>query len=85
MEINEKYQKAGLFLGGIVAGIVGLRALKSRDAKKLMVHTTATALRAKDAVLESTTAVQEGADDIIAEAKEVNRLKDEADTAVSEN
>lgn len=79
MENKEKYEKIGLFLGGVVAGIVGLRALKSREAKQLMVNTTATTLRVKDSVLEATTAVQEGADDIIAEAKEVNRKKEEED------
>lgn len=83
MDNKETYTKVGLFLGGMVAGVLGLKALKSKEAKKLVVHTAAVALRAKEEALDKVTALQEGADDIVAEAEEVNRQKN-ADTAQPE-
>lgn len=64
--------KFGLFCGGFLFGTAGLKILASRGAKKVYVHTTAAALRAKDSVMTSATAVREGAKDIVAQAKELN-------------
>lgn len=78
MENKENcWKMAGLFLGGIVTGIVGAKLVKTEKAKKLLVETTAAALRAKNAALESGTEVQEVAEDILAEAKELNKKREE--------
>ena len=61
--------KFAAFAGGVLFGTAGLKVLASRDAKKVYVHTTAAALRARDCVMATATNIKEGADDILAEAK----------------
>lgn len=65
-------KKAALFAGGVLFGTAGIKALCSKDAKKVYVQTTAAALRVKECVMNTATSIQEGAEDILAEAKEVN-------------
>lgn len=62
----------GLFAAGLLFGTAGLKILTSKDAKKVYAHTTAAALRAKDCVMQTVTAVREGADDVYADAKAIN-------------
>ena len=62
----------GLFAAGVLFGTAGIKLLSSKDAKKVYAHTTAAALRIKDNVMATVTAVREGADDIYAEAKAIN-------------
>ncbi len=64
-----------IFVGGTVFGSLGLKLLKSRDAKKVYAHTTAAALRAKESVMTDVTKAREGCSDILAEAKEINEQK----------
>lgn len=64
--------KFAAFAGGVLFGTAGLKVLASRDAKKVYVHTTAAALRARDCVMATATNIKEGADDILAEAKRLN-------------
>ncbi|MDO4531405.1 MAG: DUF6110 family protein [Bacillota bacterium] len=61
-----------VFIGGVIFGSLGLKALASKDAKRAYVHGTAAALRVKDFVMDTTAIVQENAEDILAEAKEIN-------------
>ena len=68
----EKAKKAGIFAGGVLFGTAGLKVLTSKDAKKLYTNTIAAVLRAKTCVLKTTSAVQENAEDILAEAKAIN-------------
>ena len=68
----EKAKKAGIFAGGVLFGTAGLKVLTSNDAKKLYTNTIAAVLRAKACVLKTTSAVQENAEDILAEAKAIN-------------
>ncbi len=68
----EKAKKAGIFAGGVLFGTAGLKVLTSKDAKKLYTNTIAAVLRAKACVLKTTSAVQENAEDILAEAKAIN-------------
>ncbi len=68
-----------LFLGGVLFGTAGIKALSGRDAKKAYVHCTAAALRAKDSVMKTVTKVQENAEDIYAEAKQINLDREEAE------
>ena len=64
--------KLGLFAGGVLFGTAGLKILGSRDAKKVYVHTTAAALRAKDCVMDAYTDLKEECGDIYAEAQAIN-------------
>lgn len=54
----------------------------SKDAKKAYTHCTAAALRAKDSVMKTVTKVQENAEDIYAEAKQINRDREENEKPV---
>ena len=74
-------KKIGLFAAGMLFGTAGIKLLGSRDAKKVYAHTTAAALRAKEDVMKTVTAVREGADDIYAEAKAINERRAEAEAA----
>lgn len=65
-------KKVSLFAAGVLFGTVGVKLLSSKDAKKVYAHTTAAALRAKESVMTTATAVRESADDIYAEAKAIN-------------
>lgn len=70
-----KYSKLAFFVGGTLFGSLGLKILASREAKNVYVHATAAGLRAKDYAMETLTAVQESAADILAEAKELNEVR----------
>ena len=70
-------KKIGLFAGGVLFGTAGVKLLSSKDAKKVYTECTAAALRAKDCVMKTVTNVQENAEDVLAEAKEVNEKRRE--------
>ena len=53
----------------------------AKDAKKVYAHTTAAAIRAKDCVMKAVTNVREGAEDIYADAKDINAKRAEAEAA----
>ena len=78
------FKKLGLFAAGTLFGTAGIKLLSSKDAKKAYVHVTAAGLRMKDSVMETVTAVQENAADIVASAKDINeaRASKEAETQV---
>ena len=69
------FKHIALFVGGTAFGTLGFKALKSREAKKVYVHTAAAALRAKESVMKDVTKTREGCSDILAEAKELNEQK----------
>ena len=73
--MNPIWKKIGLFAGGVLFGTAGIKILSSRDAKKAYTHTAAAVLRAKDCVMTTATAIKENADDIIADAKEINAAR----------
>ena len=66
------WKKTGIFAGGVLFGTAGIKVLSSKDAKKVYAHTTAAVLRAKDCVMKAATAVREGAEDVYADAKDIN-------------
>ena len=74
-------KKLGLFAAGVLFGTAGIKLLGSKDAKKVYAHTTAAALRAKEGVMKTVTAVREGAEDVYADAKAINERRAEAETA----
>ncbi len=71
----------GLFAAGVLFGTAGLKILGSKDAKKVYAHTTAAALRAKESVMQTVTAVRESAEDVYADAKDINERRAEAEAA----
>ena len=70
IKFNTKH--SGLFAAGVVFGTAGIKVLSSKDAKKLYTNCTAAVLRAKDCVMKTVSKVQENAEDIYAEAKQIN-------------
>ena len=70
--VNIDWKKAAIFAGGVLFGTAGVKVLASKDAKKVYTNCTAAVLRAKESVLETTTKVQENAEDILAEAEAIN-------------
>lgn len=67
-----KFKGIGLFALGTLFGLEGVKLLSSKDAKKAYAHCTAGVLRAKDAVLDQITTLQENCTDIYEEAKSIN-------------
>lgn len=73
-----KYAKClGLFGAGVLFGTAGIKILGSKDAKKVYTNVVAAGLRGKECVMAATTKVQENAEDVLAEAKEINRQREE--------
>lgn len=81
------FKKSGLFAAGVLFGTAGIKALSSKDAKKLYTNCTAAVLRAKDCVMKTATTIQENAEDIYEEAKQINedRAAREAAQAAAED
>ena len=77
-------KKTGIFAAGVLFGTAGIKVLSSKDAKKLYTNCTAAVLRAKDCVMKTATTVQENAEDIYAEAQQINEER-EAKAAVVED
>ena len=69
-KINTKH--TGLFAAGVLFGTAGIKILASEDARKLYANCTAAVLRAKECVMKTATNIQEHAEDIYAEAKQIN-------------
>ena len=79
-------KQIGVFAAGILFGTAGIKILASKDAKKVYTHGTAAALRAKDFCMKTAAAVQENAEDIYAEAVQINeeRARQEAEQMFSD-
>lgn len=73
--------KAAFFAAGVMFGTAGIKLLSSKDAKKAYTHGTAAVLRARESILKTVTNFQENAEDIYAEAVQINeeRAADEAE------
>ena len=76
-------KKLGLFAAGALFGTSGVKIFSSKDARKVYAHTTAAALRVKENVMTTVTAVREGANDIYAEAKAINDQRTESEIAAT--
>lgn len=76
-----KLKHVGVFAGGVLFGTAGVKVLSSKDAKKLYTNCTAAVLRAKDCVMKTAETVQENAEDILAEAKQINDERAAAEEA----
>jgi hypothetical protein len=74
----------GVFAAGVLFGTAGIKILSSKDAKKAYTQVTAAVLRAKDCVLKVATNVQENAEDIYAEAQQINEERVSEDVVEDE-
>ena len=75
----------GWFIGGTLFGALGLKALASKDAKKVYSKVISYGLDAKDCVMETADSVKEGWDDVYADARDMKAERDaerEEDAAV---
>ena len=74
-------KNTGIFAAGVLFGTAGVKVLGSKDAKKVYTNCTAAALRAKDCVMKTATTIQENAEDIYAEAQQINEERAAAEEA----
>ena len=58
--------------------------ISSKDAKKVYTNCTAAVLRAKDSVMKTASTVQENAEDILAEAKQINEERAAKEAALEQ-
>ena len=77
-------KKTGIFAAGVLFGTAGIKALSSKDAKKFYTNCTAAVLRAKDCVMKTVSKVQENAEDIYAEAQQINEDRAAAEEVVED-
>ena len=80
-----KVKKIGLFASGVLFGPAGVKVLGSKDAKKFYINCLAAGLRAKDCVMTTATNIQENAEDILAEAKEINEQRNKEEVFEDES
>lgn len=73
-------KKTGIFAAGVLFGTAGIKVLSSKDAKKLYTNCTAAVLRAKECVLKTAATIQENAEDVYAEAQQINEDRAAAET-----
>ena len=77
-------KKTGIFAAGVLFGTAGIKVLTSKDAKKLYTNCTAAVLRAKSCVMKTASTIQENADDIYAEAQQINEDREAAEEVVED-
>jgi hypothetical protein len=78
------WKKTGIFAAGVLFGTAGIKVLSSKDAKKVYTNCTAAALRARDCVMKTAAVIQENAEDIYAEAQQINEERAAAEAAVED-
>ena len=85
MFIKNYGKKIGIFAAGVLFGTAGIKILSSKEAKKVYTNCTAAALRAKECIMNTAATIQENAEDIYAEAQQMNeeREAEEAEEVVS--
>lgn len=81
-KVNSK--STGIFAAGVLFGTAGIKILASKDAKKLYTNCTAAILRAKSCVMKTATTIQENAEDIYAEAQQINEERAAAEEVVTD-
>ena len=75
-------KKTGIFAAGVLFGTAGIKVLTSKDAKKLYTNCTAAVLRAKSCVMKTASTIQENAEDIYAEAQQINEDREAAEEVI---
>ncbi|WP_294378132.1 DUF6110 family protein [uncultured Clostridium sp.] len=72
-----KNEKALLFVGGLLTGTLGVKALKSKTAKKLCVNTLANGMKLQQDAQTLFQSMKEDAEDVCYEASEAAKNKAE--------
>jgi hypothetical protein len=75
----------GVFAAGVLFGTAGIKILSSKDAKKTYTNVTAAVLRAKECVMKLATNIQENAEDIYAEAQQINEERAASEEVVEDD
>lgn len=78
------WKKTGIFAAGVLFGTAGVKVLSSKDAKKVYTNCTAAVLRAKSCVMKTAATIQENAEDIYAEAQQINAEREAAEEVVAD-
>lgn len=73
---------SGIFAAGVLFGTAGIKILSSKDAKKVYTNCTAAVLRARECVMKTAVTIQENAEDIYAEAQQINEERAARDAEV---
>ncbi len=81
---NVDLKKTGIFAAGVLFGTAGIKILSGKDAKKVYTSCTAAVLRAKECVMKTATTLQENAEDIYAEAQQINEDRASNEAVVDE-
>ena len=77
--MDKKGKAAGIFAAGVLFGTAGIKLLSSKEAKKTYTKITASALRAKDSLMKTAVNIQENAEDILEDAKQINKEYEETE------
>lgn len=77
-------KKTGIFAAGVLFGTAGIKILSSKDAKRLYTNCTAAVLRAKECVMNTAATIQENAEDIYAEAQQINEKRAAQDAEIDD-
>lgn len=77
-------KKTGIFAAGVLFGTAGVKLLSSSDAKKVYTGCTAAVLRAKECAMKTAATIQENAEDIYAEAQQINEERAAKEAACEE-
>ena len=77
-------KKSGIFAAGVAFETAGIKILSSKDAKKVYTNCTAAVLRAKESVMKTATNIQENAEDIYAEAQQINEDRKAQETSYAD-
>lgn len=75
-------KKTGIFAAGVLFGTAGIKLLSSKDAKKVYTQCTAAVLRAKECLMKTVSNIQENAEDIYAEARQINETRAEEENEI---
>ena len=78
-------KKTGIFAAGVLFGTAGIKSLSSKDGKKVYTQCTAAVLRAKKCVMKTATNIQENAQDIYAEAQQINDTRENQEEYADES
>jgi hypothetical protein len=86
LEFVKKIDKkaTGVFAAGVLFGTAGVKILGSKDAKKAYTQVTAAVLRAKECVMKVASNIQENAEDIYAEAQQINEERAAAEEIIDD-
>lgn len=81
---NIDMKKTGIFAAGVLFGTAGIKVLSGKDAKKFYTNCTAAVLRAKECVMNTAAVIQENAEDIYAEACQINEDRAAAEEVIDD-